>query len=183
MAAQQDEPSLESLSIDPAPTSAPASTPPAQSLTTQIPKLSEIQNIAAHVTPPTIPNSRTAPLTNHLKRSDPFQFGSRYLEESDDVYAWNAWDHVDPSKDELFVSYAEKQYAFQREHAASDFDRRRFNAEPEQWWNKFYGNNEANFFKDRKWLFQEFPSLKDATRRDAGKMTILEVGAGAGAST
>jgi tRNAThr (cytosine32-N3)-methyltransferase len=125
--------------------------------------LSEIRNIAYHVQPPTIPNTRTAPIQDRLKRTDPFQFGSRFLEDTDDVFAWNAWDHVDPSKDELFVSYSQSQYAFQKENAASDFDRRRFNADPEKWWNKFYGNNEANFFKDRKWLRQEFPVLEKAT--------------------
>ena len=127
------------------------------------PELSEIRNIAYHVTPPTVPNTRTTPITNDLKRTDPFQFGSRFLEDTDDVFAWNAWDHVDPSQDPLYVSYSSSQYAFQREHAASDFDRRRFNADPKKWWNKFYGNNTANFFKDRKWLRQEFPVLGAAT--------------------
>jgi tRNAThr (cytosine32-N3)-methyltransferase len=130
-----------------------------ESSRSSVPKLSEIQNIALHAQPPTKPSSRESPLTNSLKRSDPFQFGSRYLEEEDDVFSWNAWDHVDPSKDALFVEYAAKQFAFQKENAASDWDRKRFNAEPHKWWDKFYGNNAANFFKDRKWLRQEFPIL------------------------
>ena len=128
-------------------------------------KLSEIQTIARQANPPTQSShpSSTAPLENHLKRTSPFEFGSRYLSSTDDVFAWNAWDHVDPSQDSAFVSYANAQYTFQRENAASEFDRKRFNAEPEKWWDKFYGNNAANFFKDRKWLRQEFPVLGLAT--------------------
>lgn len=56
----------------------------------------------------------------------------------------------------------------------------RFNGDPAKWWNNFYKNNTANFFKDRKWLQQEFPILKEVVRADYGPVKILEVGAGAG---
>jgi tRNAThr (cytosine32-N3)-methyltransferase len=56
----------------------------------------------------------------------------------------------------------------------------RFNSDPVKWWNKFYKNNTANFFKNRKWLQQEFPILSQITNADAGAVTLLEVGAGAG---
>lgn len=56
----------------------------------------------------------------------------------------------------------------------------RFNGDPAKWWNLFYKNNTANFFKDRKWLQQEFPILNKVCEPDAGPKTILEIGAGAG---
>lgn len=56
----------------------------------------------------------------------------------------------------------------------------RFNSDPAKWWNNFYKNNTANFFKDRKWLQQEFPILSQVTEPNYGPCTILEVGAGAG---
>lgn len=56
----------------------------------------------------------------------------------------------------------------------------RFNGDPAKWWNLFYKNNTANFFKDRKWLQQEFPVLTQVCEPDAGPKTILEIGAGAG---
>ena len=117
------------------------------------------------------------PATN-AKRTDPFQFGQRYLSESDDVFTYNAWDHVVP--DEAHYEYCETQYASQRASPVSDFDRSRFNEHPEKWWDLFYKQKTSTFFKDRKWLVQEFPVLKDITLADAGKKVIVEVGAGAG---
>ncbi|KAE9366201.1 actin binding protein-like protein [Stipitochalara longipes BDJ] len=115
---------------------------------------------------------------NNLKRSDPFQFGSRLLNQEDNVFEFNAWDHVET--DDAYKEYAELQYAKQREAPVSDFDKSRFNSDPAKWWNNFYKNNTSNFFKDRKWLQQEFPILSEITKPEAGPVTILEVGAGAG---
>jgi tRNAThr (cytosine32-N3)-methyltransferase len=58
---------------------------------------------------------------DNLKRSNPFQFGSRYLQVTDDVYEFNAWDHVET--DDAYKEYAEVQYAKQREAPVSDFDK------------------------------------------------------------
>ena len=126
---------------------------------------------------PIPPHLSHDPATNG-KRTDPFQFGQRYLTESDDVFAYNAWDHVEP--DEAHYEFCEAQYAAQRASPVSDFDRNRFNANPEKWWDLFYKQKTSTFFKDRKWLVQEFPILRDITRSDAGSKTVLEVGAGAG---
>ncbi|TIC99748.1 tRNA(Thr) (cytosine(32)-N(3))-methyltransferase [Colletotrichum higginsianum] len=112
------------------------------------------------------------------KRSDPFQFGSRLLGEQDDVFEFNAWDHVET--DDAYKEYAEQQYEMQRQSPVSDFDKNRLNNNPARMWDLFYKNNTANFFKNRKWLQQEFPILSEVTKEDAGKVTILEIGAGAG---
>lgn len=132
------------------------------------------------VSPSLPPHLSHSPLTNQ-KVSAPFQFGSRRLVDPSSVYEFNAWDHVAPSAADL--SHAEAQYASQRMHPVSTFDAARFNADPVKWWNKFYTNNTANFFKDRKWLQQEFPVLTELTSaKDGGgsEARILEVGAGAG---
>ena len=125
-----------------------------------------------------IPPHRSHNPNNNLKRSDPFKFGSRYLEPTDDAFEFNAWDHVLP--DSAYSTYCEAQYTSQRASPVSDFDKARFNNNPEKWWNQFYSNNTSNFFKDRKWLHQEFPILSKLTAKDAGSSSILEVGAGAG---
>ncbi|KAK3299189.1 S-adenosyl-L-methionine-dependent methyltransferase [Chaetomium fimeti] len=125
-----------------------------------------------------LPPHRSHDPQYNQKRSDPFQFGSRYLGQEDDPFEFNAWDHVET--DDTYKEYAEQQYAMQRQAPVSDFDKMRFNSDPAKWWNLFYKNNTANFFKDRKWLQQEFPILDKVTREDAGPVTLLEIGAGAG---
>ena len=141
--------------------------------------ISELSNQSIPLQPLTeLPPHRSHNPGNNLKRSDPFKFGSRYLEPTDDVFEFNAWDHVVP--DSAYHTYCEAQYTSQRASPVSDFDKARFNNNPEKWWNQFYSNNTSNFFKDRKWLHQEFPVLSKLTAKDAGPSTILEVGAGAG---
>ncbi|KAF2752832.1 methyltransferase domain-containing protein [Pseudovirgaria hyperparasitica] len=112
------------------------------------------------------------------KRTDPFQFGTRVLLPSDDPFAYNAWDHAVP--DAEYALFALAQYEFQRSAPVTPFDKMRFNAQPERFWNAFYGNNTSNFFKDRKWLAQEFPVLNAITSEGAESAALLEVGAGVG---
>jgi tRNAThr (cytosine32-N3)-methyltransferase len=129
-------------------------------------------------TTPVIPTHRSHDPTTNAKRTDPFQFGQRYLEPDDDVFAYNAWDHVDP--DPAHQDHCQQQYAQQRLHPVSAFDRTRFNASPAKWWDLFYKQKSSTFFKDRRWLRQEFPVLESVTRKGAGTKVVLEVGAGAG---
>jgi hypothetical protein len=58
---------------------------------------------------------------NNLKRTDPFQFGSRLLKEEDNVFEFNAWDHVET--DDTYKEFSEIQFAKQREAPVSDFDK------------------------------------------------------------
>lgn len=69
-----------------------------------------------------VPPHRSHDPAYNQKRSDPFQFGSRYLGEDDDVFEFNAWDHVET--DDAYKEYAEAQYEKQRQAPASDFDKR-----------------------------------------------------------
>lgn len=161
----QEPPGLSTLSID----------------SSAIPDLSSTTHGEPHgIIPEAVetPAHRSHDPSSNLKRTDPFKFGSRLLQEDDNVYEFNAWDHVTP--DNTYYAYAEAQYANQRASPVSDFDKRRFNSDPAKWWNTFYSNNTANFFKNRKWLHQEFPILSKLTARDAGPAVIMEVGAGAG---
>lgn len=58
---------------------------------------------------------------DNKKRSGPFQFGSRYLQVTDNVYEFNAWDHVET--DDAYKEYAEVQFVKQREAPVSEFDK------------------------------------------------------------
>ena len=61
---------------------------------------------------------------SNSKKTDPFQFGSRLLSEQDNVFEFNAWDHVET--DDTYKEYAELQYAKQREAPVSDFDKSKY---------------------------------------------------------
>lgn len=136
------------------------------------------ESIARAVQPPHLPSHRSHDPTNNLKRTDPFQFGSRYLLQDDNIFEFNAWDHVETDED--YKTYSEAQYSAQRSSPVSEYDKGRFNKDPSKWWDLFYKNNKQNFFKDRKWLRQEFPVLEEVTRKGAGRKCVVEVGAGAG---
>ncbi|QSS66724.1 actin filament binding protein [Histoplasma capsulatum] len=138
----------------------------------------DYEAIARAVQP--VPRHRSHDPANNQKRTDPFQFGSRYLEEGDDVFEFNAWDHVETDAD--YREYAELQYLRQKESPVSEEARDKYNANPSKFWNLFYKHNASNFFKNRKWLHQEFPILTEVSKADAGPQVILEVGAGAGNS-
>jgi tRNAThr (cytosine32-N3)-methyltransferase len=175
------------VTVDPVPhSSTPA--PPTDSLdptqTSQPPLIESTENdaygVPASFAPVRAPASRSHDPTNNQKRSDPFAFGSRYLEEGDNIFEFNAWDHV--TVDDTYKQFSEEQFSRQRQDPVSDFDRKRFNANPEKWWNVFYKNNKTNFFKNRKWLAQEFPILSEVGKEDAPAAVLLEVGAGAGNS-
>jgi hypothetical protein len=71
--------------------------------------------------PQQLPPHRSHDPENNLKRSDPFQFGSRFLSQEDNVFEFNAWDHVET--DDAYKEYAELQYAKQRGAPVSDFDK------------------------------------------------------------
>lgn len=70
---------------------------------------------------PEVPPHRSHDPAKNLKRTDPFMFGSRYLLEGDNVFEFNAWDHVET--DEAYNQYAEQQLEKQRQFPVSDFEK------------------------------------------------------------
>lgn len=68
-----------------------------------------------------VPPHRSHDPKTNAKRVDPFQFGQRFLSAEDNVYEFNAWDHV--QQDDEYKEWAEGQIAKQREAPVSDFDK------------------------------------------------------------
>ncbi|KAF9494909.1 methyltransferase [Pleurotus eryngii] len=105
-------------------------------------------------------------------------FGSRFLTDEAQVWSHNAWDHVPPPDDQ-----AEKiAQSLNRQRAAPvpAEERSKYNDKPARHWDNFYKANAGNFFRNRKWLSNEFLELIEATKPGAGPTTIVEIGCGAG---
>ncbi|KAF2854502.1 S-adenosyl-L-methionine-dependent methyltransferase [Plenodomus tracheiphilus IPT5] len=175
------------VTVDPIPHAAspPPSSLPSQSQSESQSQAQPLPENDAYGVPSTIlplrqPPSRSHDPTNNQKRADPFTFGSRYLEANDNIFEFNAWDHV--TVDPTYAAFSATQYAAQRAAPVNDFDRKRYMDMPEKWWNQFYKNNKSNFFKNRKWLSQEFPILGEVGAENGPEAVVLEVGAGAGNS-
>ncbi|KAJ1306679.1 hypothetical protein OPQ81_007672 [Rhizoctonia solani] len=121
------------------------------------------------------------PKTNssvHDIQADAPPFGSRFLTKDQDVWSKNAWDHVPPPSDQ--AERIEKALGRQRNSPVPKEAHSKYNDDPASYWDRFYRWNEGNFFRDRKWLHQEFPELTELTGSEAGPATVIEIGCGAG---
>ncbi|XP_040004154.1 mRNA N(3)-methylcytidine methyltransferase METTL8 isoform X2 [Xiphias gladius] len=83
--------------------------------------------------------------------------GSRILTNPDDIFKHNMWDHVQWTEED-------KENARQKaqENSCEQIplkEQGKFDTEAYQYWDKFYEMHRDKFFKDRKWLFLEFPEL------------------------
>ncbi|KAH0583068.1 hypothetical protein H2248_010953 [Termitomyces sp. 'cryptogamus'] len=116
----------------------------------------------------------------HDVGADKPPFGSRFLTDESQVWTQNAWDHVPLPDDQTETINA--SLAKQRTAPVPDDDKPRYNEKPARHWDNFYKMNASNFFRNRKWLHNEFPELVEATLPEAGPMTIAELGCGAGNS-
>ncbi|XP_066595238.1 tRNA N(3)-methylcytidine methyltransferase Mettl2 isoform X2 [Prorops nasuta] len=85
------------------------------------------------------------------------QFGKRILSEDADVFQHNAWDNV--VWDEEQQKLASLKVSENSTVTKSGDELLKFETEADKFWNKFYGIHQNRFFKDRHWLFTEFPEL------------------------
>lgn len=93
------------------------------------------------------------------------QFGNRFLSEDDDVFQHNAWDNVewDEEQERTALESVRKNSSVKMNEAETlELEQ---NADAN--WDKFYGVHQNRFFKDRHWLFTEFPELAPQNTKDA----------------
>ncbi|KAF5318377.1 hypothetical protein D9611_013900 [Ephemerocybe angulata] len=124
------------------------------------------------------PKKSTSSVQDTVGRKAPF--GSRYLTDEDQVWSHNAWDHVPPPDDqgEIIAKALEKQ----KTNPVPSEEKAKYNDRPSRHWDNFYKMNASNFFKNRRWLNNEFPELIAGTKAGAGPFVVAEIGCGAGNS-
>ncbi|CAI2177096.1 2148_t:CDS:2 [Funneliformis geosporum] len=111
-------------------------------------------------------------------RQETNTFGTRLLENKEDVWHHNAWDHVEWNEEQEIA--AKQKVSLQSNNPMKLEDRQIFLKNPSEYWNTFYKHNENKFFKDRQWLKIEFPELHHTTNNESGNQKIFEIGCGAG---
>ncbi|XP_076755294.1 methyltransferase-like protein [Xylocopa sonorina] len=89
------------------------------------------------------------------------QFGNRTLSNSDNVFQHNAWDNVTWNEEQQ--NLAQQKVNENSTIILSEQKIQEYECEADKYWDKFYGIHENKFFKDRHWLFTEFPELAAVT--------------------
>ncbi|XP_030591746.1 LOW QUALITY PROTEIN: tRNA N(3)-cytidine methyltransferase METTL2 [Archocentrus centrarchus] len=131
--------------------------------------------------------------TGDVKRP---QFGTRFLTDPRQVFQHNAWDNVEWTDEQ---EAAAKKKVLEHSQPLPPEKQEEYNSRANEYWNEFYTIHENRFFKDRHWLFTEFPELApqcslnheshpDASgteesqeqSREHATYRILEVGCGVG---
>ncbi|XP_047457175.1 mRNA N(3)-methylcytidine methyltransferase METTL8 [Mugil cephalus] len=83
--------------------------------------------------------------------------GARLLTNPDDIFKHNMWDHVEWTEEDR--ENARRQAAENSSVRLPLTEQGKLDREASQYWDKFYEMHQDKFFKDRKWLFLEFPEL------------------------
>ncbi|XP_005091771.1 tRNA N(3)-methylcytidine methyltransferase METTL2 [Aplysia californica] len=96
----------------------------------------------------------TGPDSDDDKR---LKFGNRLLTDPQNVFQHNAWDNV--VWDEEQEAAAKKITEKQLECLAQPEKKEEYESKADEFWNTFYSQHQNRFFKDRHWLFTEFPEL------------------------
>uniref|UniRef100_A0A8B9FUM6 Methyltransferase like 8 n=1 Tax=Amazona collaria TaxID=241587 RepID=A0A8B9FUM6_9PSIT len=83
--------------------------------------------------------------------------GSRILTDPSEVFEHNMWDHMQWSQEE--EENAKEKVAENSLVKVQWEDQDKYEREASRYWNEFYKTHKNNFFKDRNWLFLEFPEI------------------------
>ncbi|XP_017955782.1 methyltransferase-like protein isoform X1 [Drosophila navojoa] len=113
------------------------------------------------------------------KRKKPGGAGNRILSDAREVFEFNAWDHVEWDTEQ--EAAAQAAVAKNSTIKMSDDQRERFQSDAPKFWDSFYGIHDNRFFKDRHWLFTEFPELAPISNNELSEpRSIFELGCGVG---
>ncbi|XP_057235136.1 tRNA N(3)-methylcytidine methyltransferase METTL8, mitochondrial isoform X3 [Malurus melanocephalus] len=89
--------------------------------------------------------------------------GSRILTDPSKVFEHNMWDHMQWSQEE--EENAKKKATENSLVKVQWEDQDKYERQASKYWNEFYKTHKNNFFKDRNWLFLEFPEILPEKKR------------------
>lgn len=111
-------------------------------------------------------------MTEHVKRN-------RFLKPSDDVFSHNAWDDIEWTEE--MYQEAEKKLIEQKNLSVLTSEGlNEIEEKAKDKWEDFYRVHNDRFFKDRQWIFTEFPEILEKLDCDRLDCKLLEVGCGVG---
>ncbi|XP_074835429.1 tRNA N(3)-cytidine methyltransferase METTL2A [Carettochelys insculpta] len=96
-------------------------------------------------------------------------FGARFLTDPSRLFQHNAWDNVEWSEEQEANARSKVQENSRQFVPQDKQDEYEINAN--KYWNDFYKIHENGFFKDRHWLFTEFPELAPNHNQSQTKYT------------
>ena len=85
------------------------------------------------------------------------KFGSRLLNNEEDVFSQNAWDNVELDEDQIRMSEEKIRENSERKMPADESAK--YDQQANEYWNEFYAVHSDKFFKERNWIFIDFPEL------------------------
>ncbi|KAG9474408.1 tRNA N(3)-methylcytidine methyltransferase METTL2A [Eleutherodactylus coqui] len=92
-------------------------------------------------------------------------FGNRHLRDPSQVFQHNAWDNVQWSEEQQ--SAAHKKVLENSSQPLPAEQQEEYENKASSFWDDFYTIHENRFFKDRQWLFTEFPELSSGHKSQA----------------
>ncbi|XP_018424502.1 PREDICTED: methyltransferase-like protein 2 [Nanorana parkeri] len=90
------------------------------------------------------------------------QFGNRFLKDPSQVFQHNAWDNVQWSEEQ--EAAAKMKVLENSSQPLPPEKQEEYESKASNFWDDFYTIHENRFFKDRQWLFTEFPELSPSGR-------------------
>ncbi|XP_017325781.1 mRNA N(3)-methylcytidine methyltransferase METTL8 [Ictalurus punctatus] len=92
-----------------------------------------------------------------LSSRPPAPLGGRILTDPKDIFQHNMWDHVQWSPEEMEKA-RQKAEENSREQIPIE-EQVRYDRDANKYWDRFYEMHQNKFFRNRQWLFSEFPEL------------------------